>query len=483
MDPSSLTTIVTTSYQIGTKVIEIFSTWKNADREVEQRVIIFEHCWNRTKRQVDFVMRIISTIDDEQRQILDSLLTELSLALSLALSSLETVIRKDSLERPSMLRLALRARRPSWVWKKNTIDTIISDLEKWQGRFDPSWFLLMKIAEPIIDRALAQARITENTHNGPATAAQNPLALAAGIRSVISPNIDQIHQNNSIILPESPMEWLDIPFSTARAGRQKLSHNTRSSWYIIDTIEISQTARGRSILRDVRILAAKLSKADPLAFGLLNCKGVIAVQLQQATTVPSPQLRSATGFSSTIAPAPSSSHAFLVGFDAFRATSTGTIMGGDMSWDRNVYRHPSRQDRDPTERYRMQHDIYSLGVCLLEIGLWESFVEYTDDESTGPQPKFGKCYHNFQAWLREQGTPSSFDAVAYKLKEYFIEQAGVRLVQRMGDMYAQVTMLCLTCLDDDNEYFEGMEEGGVSDDLVAVQFIEKVMKSINDIRI
>ncbi|KAF8541611.1 hypothetical protein BDD12DRAFT_878289 [Trichophaea hybrida] len=26
------------------------------------------------------------------------------------------------------------------------------------------------------------------------------------------------------------------------------------------------------------------------------------------------------------------------------------------------------------EKYKMQHDIYSLGVCLLEIGLWSSFV-------------------------------------------------------------------------------------------------------------
>lgn len=26
----------------------------------------------------------------------------------------------------------------------------------------------------------------------------------------------------------------------------------------------------------------------------------------------------------------------------------------------------------------MQHDIYSLGICLLEIGLWKSFSSYND---------------------------------------------------------------------------------------------------------
>jgi hypothetical protein len=33
----------------------------------------------------------------------------------------------------------------------------------------------------------------------------------------------------------------------------------------------------------------------------------------------------------------------------------------------------------PAEEYKMQHDIYSLGVCLLEIGLWEPLVEYPED--------------------------------------------------------------------------------------------------------
>jgi hypothetical protein len=30
----------------------------------------------------------------------------------------------------------------------------------------------------------------------------------------------------------------------------------------------------------------------------------------------------------------------------------------------------------------MQHDIYSLGVCLLEVGLWKSFIEYPEPDCT-----------------------------------------------------------------------------------------------------
>ncbi len=37
--------------------------------------------------------------------------------------------------------------------------------------------------------------------------------------------------------------------------------------------------------------------------------------------------------------------------------------------------------------YQMQHDIYSLGVVLLEIGLWTSFVTYAEDlEDEIPDP-------------------------------------------------------------------------------------------------
>jgi hypothetical protein len=69
-----------------------------------------------------------------------------------------------------------------------------------------------------------------------------------------------------------------------------------------------------------------------------------------------------------------------------------------MAWDRNVYRHPLRQGDRPAEAYRMQHDIYSLGVCLLEIGLWESFVEYTTEHER-PQARVGQPYSRFKVWL------------------------------------------------------------------------------------
>lgn len=67
----------------------------------------------------------------------------------------------------------------------------------------------------------------------------------------------------------------------------------------------------------------------------------------------------------------------LVGFELFRRDMGWTHRLGDSSFDGNLYRHPSRQGMNPASGYIMQHDIYSLGVCLLEIGLWSSLVEYS----------------------------------------------------------------------------------------------------------
>ncbi|KAL4918418.1 hypothetical protein BDW62DRAFT_200798 [Aspergillus aurantiobrunneus] len=554
MDPGAIISLVEICYSVGVKIIDICSTWKHADSQVGQRVIIVESCWDRTKRQVEFVVRIASIMDDEQCRVMDELLNQLMLSLSQAKRSLETVIQRTDSARPRAFGLRFRSKKAAWVWKKEALDRVITELEAWQHRFDPSWFLLMKIASPVLDTELATAKAAEEKPRGPATAAKNPLALAAGLRTVLSPTVEH---TRSIFLPQMQMQWVDIPFSDARAGRRQQGSDKR--WYIVDTIELGQTTRVRDVARDVRVLAAKLSQADPLAFGLLNCKGVVPVPRQQESPpllsqsgpnlappspaprphTPSPtpkdyshfqivfripegmevlqslrqlllnsdthmslsrkvhmarELGKAVNYVHTFAfvhknirpesvlcfedAQATRSHAFLVGFDAFRAADAGTLMGGDMSWARNVYRHPRRQGMDPSDKYSMQHDIYSLGVCLLEIGLWESFVEYAHEPNCAPQSKFGKAYYEFIAWSRQKGT-ASFDDLAFQLKEYLVEQASTRLAPRMGDKYAQVVVSCLTCLDEDNEDFGGLE--GEEEDIVGLQFIGRVIKTLDDI--
>ena len=60
---------------------------------------------------------------------------------------------------------------------------------------------------------------------------------------------------------------------------------------------------------------------------------------------------------------------WLFGFEYARAGAAGTQMAEDHSLYRNLYRHPDRWSQ-PKVPYTRAHDIFSLGIVLLEIAWW-----------------------------------------------------------------------------------------------------------------
>ncbi|KAK3505254.1 hypothetical protein B0T13DRAFT_485892 [Neurospora crassa] len=353
-----------------------------------------------------------------------------------------------------------KAQKMTCAWKMGALDQIISDLDTSQSAND--------------DRS--NGRVI--------SVAKNALTVAAGMHC---------------------MELSEIPMSEVKKGFVE----SERRWYIIDTVQVGAFARARNVLDDVSTLAVKLAQADPFAFGLLNCKGVIPVRSQfigsSASSPSSSSSRSRPDYPSfqlvfrlpenllvlqslrqlllnsdehNVRPesilcfennGASRSNAFLVSFDAFRAAGGSTMMSGDISWERNVYRHPSRQGCDPAVKYRMQHDIYSLGVCLLEIGLWESFVEYsTGEENSGrPRTKLGRTYYHFEKWLDERKTAAgedstaiTFNALALSLKDYLVEQVSTRLAP---------------------EWVIGSETEDVGEKPVALCFAEKILSDLDQL--
>jgi serine/threonine protein kinase len=154
----------------------------------------------------------------------------------------------------------------------------------------------------------------------------------------------------------------------------------------------------------------------------------------------------------------------LTGFGNFRDAEGGTLRSGDTLWEKNIYRHPRRQGQKPQDDFIMQHDIYSLGVCLLELGLWESFVVYEGD-STVPSPSALLGFSN-------DGLESRQPTLT---KIRLLSMARELLPRRMGTIYSEVVKTCLTCLDGDNTDFgnerEFVDTDGIS---VGVRYIEKV---------
>ena len=72
---------------------------------------------------------------------------------------------------------------------------------------------------------------------------------------------------------------------------------------------------------------------------------------------------------------------YLLDWTCMRRTIDSTsVTGGDLSWHRMIYQHPDRQGSPghyPEKEYEPQHDIYSLGIVLLEILLWTPFITET----------------------------------------------------------------------------------------------------------
>jgi hypothetical protein len=131
----------------------------------------------------------------------------------------------------------------------------------------------------------------------------------------------------------------------------------------------------------------------------------------------------------------------------------------------------------------MQHDIYSLGVVLLEIGLWTSFVLYgPEEESFSPVPN-----NILEPADLAQPRNSLGGASQNKLK--LEDLAAKELPARLGRRYTDIVLLCLRCLDlgsgadQDGKGFgadtaDWTDEDGV---MIGVRYIENVLEKMQEI--
>ena len=123
---------------------------------------------------------------------------------------------------------------------------------------------------------------------------------------------------------------------------------------------------------------------------------------------------------------------YLTGFEFARPNSAYSIPRGQDSLQLDIYRHPDRQGT-PQRPHRKEDDLYSFGVLLLEIGLWQTASSILGIEKTGaPHP--------------------SPEDIRAKL----LRNARQRLSHYMGTSYAHAVEMCLDGalereLDDKNQ--------------------------------
>ena len=451
--------------------------------------------------QLDFLKRIWKGLDREHQTIQTQILQILISKLNIIISKLGKLSQKNSGDR-AMEGQITEVKKWKYVLMKQCLDESIEDLASWQKMFDPSWFLILKVSSPFIDQEL--------NRNEPAVSS---FTKTSDLRDALR---EQPLEKVSIFLPRDGLEMTrvrEIPFTSAKCVQRAGS----DQWLVVDCILCDPEVDVGLLTRDVRDLARKLLSVDPLAFGILQCRGVIRV-MERSSGRPSSfdfvfripkevsneprslrfYLSSNLGLTLTdrfelarqMAKSISYVHTlgfvhknirpetflgfqsndsgsdsfFLVGFENIRTADGRTLRSGDSTWEKNLYRHPHRQGLNPEDIYTMQHDIYSLGVCLLEVGLWESFLSY-EDSATAPLPA---------AVLGITLDCPEFKRSAL-IKEHLIALAKRDLPRRMGDRYEKVVVNCLTCLDQDNADFGDQSEFEDLDGvLVGVKYIEKV---------
>ncbi|KAL9017409.1 MAG: hypothetical protein Q9185_005287 [Variospora sp. 1 TL-2023] len=110
---------------------------------------------------------------------------------------------------------------------------------------------------------------------------------------------------------------------------------------------------------------------------------------------------------------------YLAGFEYIRPVSGSTVgQPFDMSEEVALYCHPDLQD-EPSVEFGKIHDLYSLGVVLLEIGLWTTARQIVQ-QARPPRPSKGA-----------------------DIREEYIRKAKSKLPLRMGRSFANAVVACL----------------------------------------
>ena len=148
---------------------------------------------------------------------------------------------------------------------------------------------------------------------------------------------------------------------------------------------------------------------------------------------------------------------YLAGYDGIRKEEAATLMIDTIGWRQRLYLPPERLlEKSRRAKFTWRHDVYSLGVMLLEIAMWENFAD--------EKGRMGKH-------LKAATDPSVF------------LMSQVKQVPRLlGSIYGEAVLACLRMLRnvDNNDVELIKDEDGVG---LGTTFISEVMDKLEQINL
>jgi hypothetical protein len=492
-------------HRLGKELTTTYQTLAHADDEIIERAALISSIWIQTREQLQLIDTIWSTFSEDHRAIHARAFTKLREKLESSNKKLNGFLKKRK-GLPSD-EAKPKVKRWKYFFLKPCLDETIRSLEKWQKMYDPTWYLIVRMESRLID---AELNRQADKHPSEAIAVRKKTARIRGV--VRGDTTQEVH----VSLPSNVFQ--DARFFKISCSSAKYMKRTgKSGMYIVDSIPCLDGAFIGQVDKDIRLLATKLHCADPSTFSVLKCRGMVKMKssngsrttaFQLVFDVPSPgeprslrnyialntphTLTERVDVAKQLARSVSFMHTldfvhknirpenfigfdetglgsfYLAGFEHVRSADGITQYRSDADWHKNIYRHPERQGRRIEEKYRMQHDIYSLGVCLLEVGLWKTLVLYgADGKIRSPNTEL------FRSSIEELRRKKPIE-----IKDLLVDMARNDLAPIVGDLYKGVVLNCLTCLDEDNLDFGDNSEFEDADGIaIGVRFIEKVCHS------
>ncbi|KAK3319514.1 prion-inhibition and propagation-domain-containing protein [Cercophora scortea] len=121
---------------------------------------------------------------------------------------------------------------------------------------------------------------------------------------------------------------------------------------------------------------------------------------------------------------------FLLGFDHSRRDDDQTVTRTASTPDQDLYRHPDFFSAATTRTTKL-HDLYSLGLVLLEIGSWFPLAQLAAGAGRGRG--------------RDMNAPPDSSSSAWELREHLLMDGGpvAQLAYRTGTRYMELVRTCL----------------------------------------
>lgn len=146
---------------------------------------------------------------------------------------------------------------------KGPLQKSVQEFEDWYRRWDPSWFLIARLALPDIDGEIRQHKSETDD--------AAPLKIMSGLRDANRAALDTTRRPLGF-LPENVAFYLpqQVDLSTATICARSDSHTLA----ILDYIEYRPGTNEMDLSNDIQSLARVMSNLDPVTCNLLRCEGV-----------------------------------------------------------------------------------------------------------------------------------------------------------------------------------------------------------------